>query len=86
LPAKPLKLIKMKQKRFIRKFVLRLERDWLFSKNRGSLTKNEVEILESCLETMKQALDEKEKELEKALILDATKKLLMLPFIKFNKS
>jgi len=76
----------MKQKRFIRKFVLRLERDWLFSKNRGSLTKKEVEILESCLETMKQALDVKEKELEKALILDATNKLLMLPFIKFNKS
>ena len=75
----------MKQKRFIKKFVLRLEREWLTSKNRDSLTINEVEILESCLETMKDALNAKEKELEKALILDATEKLLMLPFIKFHK-
>ena len=75
----------MKQKRFIKKFILRLEREWLNSRNRDSLTVIEIEILESCLETMKEALNAKEKELEKALILDATEKLLMLPFIKIHK-
>ena len=76
----------MKQKRFIKKFVLRLEQEWLNSKNRDSLTISEIEILEGCLETMKQAAETEDKDVEKTLILDATERLLMLPFIKFNRS
>lgn len=76
----------MKRKRFIKKFVLRLEQEWLHSKNRNTLTVNEIEILESCVKLMKDAVKTRDKEIEKTLILDATEQLLLLPFIKFKKS
>lgn len=76
----------MKHKRFIKKFVLRLEHEWLNSKNRNTLTVNEIEILESCIKLMKDAVKTRDKDLEKTLILAATEQLLLLPFIKFKKS
>ena len=76
----------MKQKRFMKKFVLRLEQEWLNSKNRNALTVSEIEILENCLKLMREAVETRDKDLEKALILEATKQLLMLSFVKFKKS
>lgn len=76
----------MKSKRFIRKFVQRLGQEWLHSKKRDALTVNEIEILESIVDLLKEAIETTDKEREKILILEATEQLFLLPFISFKKS
>jgi hypothetical protein len=76
----------MKKKLFIKKFVQNLEQFLEKSKDRGSLSENDVTILKDCLELCKDAHDTKDKELENILILEVTKKFLLLTnHKKFNQ-
>ncbi len=69
----------MKQSKvLIRKFIDKLEQQWLHSKNRDLLSSNDIVILKDCLVLLKEALETDDKGFENLTLLEVTKKLLLL--------
>jgi len=68
----------MKRKNFLKKFVRNFEQEIIRSKNRGLLSELDVIILEDCLELLKEVLQTQDEEQQKMLLLEVTKKFLLL--------